>query len=156
MYKIRIVSLQRLHKFITCSSETALTGESQFQISAPLVIEPGSLMTGSKQVDRWTSGTVYECSKIAGSAQCHVKYFHLAGTCYYIFSFNVNDFINLISCMTGYELWIPPPLHFTLILFLDTTWIHCWPAPNPSSPMQQLNARRSKLCEIYLNYKYES
>jgi hypothetical protein len=26
-------------------------------------------MTGSKQVDYWTSGTVYECSEIAGSAQ---------------------------------------------------------------------------------------
>jgi hypothetical protein len=32
----------------------------------PLGIEPGSLMTGSKQVDHWTSGTVYESSEIAG------------------------------------------------------------------------------------------
>ncbi len=26
-------------------------------------------MTGSKQVDHWTSGTVYECSEIAGTPQ---------------------------------------------------------------------------------------
>jgi hypothetical protein len=26
-------------------------------------------MMGSKQVDHWTSGTVYECSEIAGSPQ---------------------------------------------------------------------------------------
>jgi hypothetical protein len=26
-------------------------------------------MTGSKQVDHWTSGTVYDCSEIAGSPQ---------------------------------------------------------------------------------------
>ncbi len=32
-------------------------------------IEAGSLMAGSKQVDHWTSGTVYECSEIAGSPQ---------------------------------------------------------------------------------------
>jgi hypothetical protein len=44
-----------------------LTGESRFHIRTPLVIEPGSLMTGSKQVDYWTSGTVYECNEIAGS-----------------------------------------------------------------------------------------
>ncbi len=46
-----------------------LTGESWFHISSPLGIEPGSLMTGSKRVDHWTSGTVYECSEIAGSPQ---------------------------------------------------------------------------------------
>ncbi len=46
-----------------------LTGESQFHISTPLGIEPGSLMTGSKRVDHWTSGTVCECSEIAGSPQ---------------------------------------------------------------------------------------
>jgi hypothetical protein len=46
-----------------------LTGESQFHKSTPLGIEPGSLMTGSKQVDYWTSGTVYACSEIAGSLQ---------------------------------------------------------------------------------------
>jgi hypothetical protein len=34
----------------------------------PLGIEPGSLITGSRRVNRWTSGTVYECSEIAGSA----------------------------------------------------------------------------------------
>ncbi len=28
-----------------------------------------SLMTGSKRVDHWTSGTVYECSEIEGSPQ---------------------------------------------------------------------------------------
>jgi hypothetical protein len=50
-------------------SETTLTGDSQFHISTPLGIEPRSLMTGSKQVDRWTSGTVYECSGIASSPQ---------------------------------------------------------------------------------------
>jgi hypothetical protein len=26
-------------------------------------------MAGSKRVDHWTSGTVYECSEIAGSLQ---------------------------------------------------------------------------------------
>ncbi len=50
-------------------SETTLTWESQFHLSTPLGIEPGSLMTGSKWVDHWTSGTVYECSEIAGSSQ---------------------------------------------------------------------------------------
>ncbi len=33
-------------------SETTLTEESRFHISTPLGIEPGSLMMGSKQVDR--------------------------------------------------------------------------------------------------------
>jgi hypothetical protein len=50
-------------------SETTLTGESQFHLSTHLEIEPGALITGSKQVDHWTSGTVYECSEIAGSPQ---------------------------------------------------------------------------------------
>ncbi len=50
-------------------SETTQTGESQFHISTPLRIEPGSLVTGSKWVDHWTSGTVRECSEIAGSPQ---------------------------------------------------------------------------------------
>jgi hypothetical protein len=44
-----------------------LIGESRFHISTPLGIKPGSLMTGGKCVDPWTSGTVYECSEIAGS-----------------------------------------------------------------------------------------
>ncbi len=47
-------------------SETTLTGESRFQISTPLGIEPGSLMTGSKTggpLDQWNC----ECSEIAGS-----------------------------------------------------------------------------------------
>jgi hypothetical protein len=48
-------------------SETMLTGVSQVQISTPLGIEPRSLMTESKWVNHWTSGSVYECSKIAGS-----------------------------------------------------------------------------------------
>jgi hypothetical protein len=48
-------------------SETTLTGESRFHVSTTLGIEPGSLMTGSKQVTHWTSGTVYECSEIAAS-----------------------------------------------------------------------------------------
>jgi hypothetical protein len=44
-------------------------GESRFDISAILGIEPGSLMTGSKRVVHWTSETWYECSEIAGSSQ---------------------------------------------------------------------------------------
>jgi hypothetical protein len=50
-------------------SETTLTGESQFRISMPLGIEPGSLMTGGKRVTHWTSETVYECREFAGSPQ---------------------------------------------------------------------------------------
>ncbi len=50
-------------------SKTTLTGESWFHISTPLDIEPGSLMTGRKQVNHLTSGTVYEYSVIAGSPQ---------------------------------------------------------------------------------------
>jgi hypothetical protein len=50
-------------------SETTLTGKSWFNMRTPLGIKPGSLMTGSKQVNHWTSGTVYECSEIAGSPQ---------------------------------------------------------------------------------------
>ncbi len=46
-----------------------LTGKSQFHISTPLGIEPGSLMMGSKGLTHWTSDTVYECSEIAGSPQ---------------------------------------------------------------------------------------
>jgi hypothetical protein len=46
-----------------------LTGESRFHISTPLGIESGFLKTGSKQVDHWTSGTMYECSEIASSPQ---------------------------------------------------------------------------------------
>ncbi len=53
------------HRGHQCS-ETMLTGESWFHTSTPPGIEPGSLMTGSKWVDHWTSGTVYECSEIAG------------------------------------------------------------------------------------------
>ncbi len=46
-----------------------LAGESRFYTSIPLGIEPRSLMTGSKWVDHWTSGTVYESSEISGSPQ---------------------------------------------------------------------------------------
>ncbi len=48
-------------------SETTLTGESWFHLSTPLGIEPGSLMTESKQVDHWTRETLFECSEIASS-----------------------------------------------------------------------------------------
>jgi hypothetical protein len=44
-------------------------GESWIHIRIPLGIEPRSLMTGSKRVDHWTSGTVCECIEIAGSPQ---------------------------------------------------------------------------------------
>jgi hypothetical protein len=56
-------------KFKRYCSETTLTGESQFHITTPLGIEPRSLMTGSKQVNHWTSGTVCGCSETAGSPQ---------------------------------------------------------------------------------------
>jgi hypothetical protein len=52
-------------------TNVTLTGESRFHISTPLGIEPESLMMGSKRVDHWTSGTVYECSENAGSPQAH-------------------------------------------------------------------------------------
>jgi hypothetical protein len=58
------------HRGHQCS-ETTLTGESRFHISTPLGIEPESLIVGSKRVDHWTSGVVYECSEIAGSPQPH-------------------------------------------------------------------------------------
>jgi hypothetical protein len=50
-------------------SEITLTGKSWFHISTPPRIELESLKRGSKRVDHWTSGTVYECSEIAGSPQ---------------------------------------------------------------------------------------
>jgi hypothetical protein len=59
-------------------SETTLTGEARFHISTPLGIEPGSLMTGSKLVNHWTSGTVCECSEIAGSPQYWINKFFTA------------------------------------------------------------------------------
>jgi hypothetical protein len=46
-----------------------LTGESWFHINAPLEIEPGSLMMGSKPVVHWTSETWCEYGEIAGSPQ---------------------------------------------------------------------------------------
>ncbi len=63
-------------------SETTLTGESWFHISPPRGFEPGSLVMGSKRVDHWTSGTVYECFEIASSP--HFRFFtfsHLKGQC---------------------------------------------------------------------------
>ncbi len=62
-------SISLLGIFIVCCNETTLTGEPRFHISTPLGIEPRSLMTGSKLVDHWTSGTVCQCSEIAGSTQ---------------------------------------------------------------------------------------
>ncbi len=56
-------------KILQACSQTTLTGEPWFHICTPRGIEPGSLMTGSKRVDHWTSGTRYECSEIAGSPQ---------------------------------------------------------------------------------------
>ncbi len=50
-------------------SETMVTGESRFHICTPQGIEPRYVMTGSKRVDHWTSGTVCECSEIVGSPQ---------------------------------------------------------------------------------------
>ncbi len=38
-------------------------------LMCPVPISKVYLMTGSKQVDHWTSGTVYEYSEIAGSPQ---------------------------------------------------------------------------------------
>ncbi len=50
-------------------SETTLTGESRFHKKTPLVIEPGSLMMGSKGLTHWTRESVCECSEIVGSPQ---------------------------------------------------------------------------------------
>jgi hypothetical protein len=47
----------------TCS-ETMLTEDSQFHMSNPLGIEPGSLWTGSKWVNHWTSGTEYDVERL--------------------------------------------------------------------------------------------
>jgi hypothetical protein len=66
----RIISSNIKHS--QSCSETTLTGESQFHKSTPMGFEPGSLMTGSKWVDHWTSGTVYDCSEIAGSLQSSI------------------------------------------------------------------------------------
>jgi hypothetical protein len=60
-------------------SETTLTGESRFHISTPLRIEPGSLIMGCKQVDHWTSETVYECGEIAGSPQVYPQASYYVG-----------------------------------------------------------------------------
>jgi hypothetical protein len=68
--KADAVFAQSEMKICLLCSETLLTGESRFHICTPWGwIEPESLMTGSKWVDQWTSGTVYECSEIAGSPQ---------------------------------------------------------------------------------------
>jgi hypothetical protein len=57
-------------------SKTMLTRESRFHINTPLGIEPGTLMMGSKQVDHWTSGTVCECSELAGFPHLYL-YIHI-------------------------------------------------------------------------------
>ncbi len=48
-----------------------LTGETQFHLSTPLGIEPGSLMTGSKCVDHWTSGPVQLCINVVSLQALH-------------------------------------------------------------------------------------
>jgi hypothetical protein len=58
----------QLHRGHQCS-ETKLTGDSRFHIITPWGFEPGSLVTGSKQVVHWTSETWWEWSEIAGSPQ---------------------------------------------------------------------------------------
>jgi hypothetical protein len=57
-WTLSTASFASLHIVSNCS-ETTLTGESRFQISIPLGNEHGSLMTWSKWVDHWTSGTVW-------------------------------------------------------------------------------------------------
>jgi hypothetical protein len=68
-HEITLFTYPLIIRVLTDCGETLLTGESRFHISTPLGIEPGSLMMGSRRVDHWTSGTVYECSEIAGSSQ---------------------------------------------------------------------------------------
>jgi hypothetical protein len=58
-----------LRKKQTNIMKRVLAGKSLFHISTSLGIEPGFLMTGSKQAVCWTSETWYECSEIAGSPQ---------------------------------------------------------------------------------------
>jgi hypothetical protein len=53
----------------------------------PWGIELGSLMTGSKQVDHWTSGTVCECSEVAGSPQYSCTIFVAMSRYFVIFAF---------------------------------------------------------------------
>ncbi len=55
-------------------SKSMLTEEYQFHISPPRGFEPGSLVTGSKQVVHWTSETWWEWSEIAGSPQDNNKH----------------------------------------------------------------------------------
>jgi hypothetical protein len=69
---LRLGHNDQSHRGHQCS-ETMLTGESRFHISSPLRIEPGYLMTGSKWVDHWTSGTVCECEEIA----CYAQYLYI-------------------------------------------------------------------------------
>ncbi len=67
------LSLVNVHIFKICLYSYIFSNifglETRFHRSTPLGIEPGSPMTGCKQVDHWTSGAVYECSEIAGSTQ---------------------------------------------------------------------------------------
>ncbi len=71
------------HVGVTNVARQTLTGESWFHISTPLRIEPRSLMAGSKRVDHWTSGTVCECSEIAGSPQEDQSMEHQGAILYY-------------------------------------------------------------------------
>ncbi len=64
--KTTIVRKKSTRSEVDYCSETTLTGVSRFHTSTSLGIEPWSL-NGNKRVDHWTSGTVYECSEIAGS-----------------------------------------------------------------------------------------
>ncbi len=61
------------HRGYQCTG-TMLLGKYHFHISTSLGIEPGSLVMGSKRVNHWTSGTVYECSEIAGSTHFRICY----------------------------------------------------------------------------------
>jgi hypothetical protein len=53
--------------YIDFCSETTLTGEFQFHLSTPWGSNPGPSWQEANR--HWTSGTVYECSEIAGSPQ---------------------------------------------------------------------------------------
>jgi hypothetical protein len=62
----------------------------------PMGIEPEYLITGSKRVDHWTSGTVCQCSDIAGSGQYNKSFYSnstekiMFSACMYIYDF-VNE-----------------------------------------------------------------
>ncbi len=120
------------HRVHRCS-ETTLTEESQFHIIIPLGIEPGSLMTGSKWVDHWTSGTVYECNEIAGSPQCqetsHKFFKNLKNSkiCFWMLSVNSGNVA--VNFSWGFQFFtIFSPRHKSYIQFhlkLHTIWCCC-------------------------------